>query len=89
MLCALILYESGGTYSLKSTSNNKFFEKNFRGNFYLLSEFLPEICWKDIAEEIFLFIFRFDTQPTIQTRALRLIIYIYSENFFQKSDERT
>ena len=28
-LCALILYISGGTYSLKSTPNDKFFEKVF------------------------------------------------------------
>ena len=26
----------------------------------LLSEFLPEICLEEIAEEIFFFIFRFD-----------------------------
>ena len=24
--------------------------ETFHGNFYLLSEFLPEICWKEIAE---------------------------------------
>ena len=29
MLCALILYISGGTYSLKSTPNERFFEKLF------------------------------------------------------------
>ena len=29
MLCVLILYISGGTYCLKSTSNDKFFEKLF------------------------------------------------------------
>ena len=29
MLCALILYISGGTYSLKSTPNDRFFEKLF------------------------------------------------------------
>ena len=29
MLCVLILYISGGTYSLKSTANDRFFEKLF------------------------------------------------------------
>ena len=29
MLCVLILYISGGTYSLKTTSNDRFFEKLF------------------------------------------------------------
>ena len=29
MLCVLILYKSGGTYSLKSTPNNRFFVKHF------------------------------------------------------------
>ena len=52
MLCVLILYISGGTYSLKSTSNNTFFEKPFHGSFNLLSEFLPEICWEEIAKEL-------------------------------------
>ena len=38
------LYISGGTYSLKSTPNDRFFVKTFHGSFNLLSEFLPEIC---------------------------------------------
>ena len=37
---------------------------------YLLSEFMPEILWKEIAEEIFFLILRFDTW---RTQALRLI----------------
>ena len=32
--------------------------ETFHGNFYWLSEFLPEICWEEIAEEI-LFVFHF------------------------------
>ena len=78
MLCVLILYISGGTYSLKLTPNDRFFEKlfmtifgidlklgptvfnkTFHGSFNLLSEFLPEICWEEIAEEI-LFVFCFN-----------------------------
>ena len=27
------------------------FWETFHGNFYLFSEFLPEICWEDIAEK--------------------------------------
>ena len=49
MLCALILYVSGGNYSLTSIPNDRCL-----GNFFmaglLLSEFLSEI-----AEEIFFF----------------------------------
>ena len=44
MLCVLILYISGGTYSLKSTTNDRFFLRNFSWLFYLLLEFLSEIC---------------------------------------------
>ena len=33
MLCVLILYISGGTYSLKSTPNNRFFVGNFSWQF--------------------------------------------------------
>ena len=35
------------------------FLRNFSWQFYLLSELLPEICWEEIAEEIF-FVFCFD-----------------------------
>ena len=46
-LYVLILYICGGTYSLKSIPNDKFFFlKNFSWRIYLLSEFLPEICWE-------------------------------------------
>ena len=57
MLCALILYVSGGTYSLTSTLNDNFFsfEELFDGKFYLPSEFLPVV-----DEEIFFFLFCFD-----------------------------
>ena len=71
MLCVLILYISGGTYSLKSISNDRFL-RNFSGQFYLLSEFLPENCWEEIDEEI-LFVFRFDDWHGTRTLAFRLI----------------
>ena len=61
MLCMLILYISGGTYSLKSTPNDRFFEKLFM-EIFIYSEFLPEICWEKITEEI-LFVFCFDVWP--------------------------
>ena len=48
MMCVLILYIIGGTYSLKSTPNDKFL-RNFSWQFELLSEFFPEICWEEIA----------------------------------------
>ena len=51
VVCVLILYISGETYSLKSTPNDKFFENLFHGSFYLLSEFLLEFCWEEIAVE--------------------------------------
>ena len=54
MLYVLILYMSGGTYSLKPTLNDRFLWVTFHGIFYLLSEFLQEICWEEVAEEILL-----------------------------------
>ena len=48
------------------------FLKNFSWQFYLLSEFLPEICWEDIADEI-LFVFCFVVWPGTRSLALRLI----------------
>ena len=44
-----------GEYSLKSTPNDRFFWETFHGNFILLSEFLPEVCWEEIAKEHFLY----------------------------------
>ena len=54
LLCALILYVSGRTYSLTSTLNDRFWE-TFLWQVNLLSEFLSEICWDEIAEEIVFF----------------------------------
>ena len=45
VVCANFLYISGGTYSLKSTPNDRFFEKLFMAVFeFTLRVFLPEIC---------------------------------------------
>ena len=44
VVCVLILYISGGTYSLMSTPNDRFFWGNCHGNFIYFSEFLPAIC---------------------------------------------
>ena len=44
MLCDLILYMSGGSYSLTSTPNDKFLRNFFMAGL-LFSELLPEICW--------------------------------------------
>ena len=53
-LCVLILYI--GRSQFKVDSERQFFLGNFSWQFYLLSEFWPEICWEEIAEEI-LFVF--------------------------------
>ena len=45
MLCVLFLYVRGGTYSLKSPPNDRFFEKLF----------MAKICLEEIAGEIFLY----------------------------------
>ena len=71
MLCVLFLYISGGTYSFKVDSEQQIFWETFHGNFILLSEFLPEIRWEEIADEI-LFVFCFDVWPGSQTLAIYL-----------------
>ena len=69
--CVLILYISSGTYSLKSTPNDRFFEKLFIATLYQHSDFLPEICWEEIAEEMF-FVFCFDIWLGARTLAFHL-----------------
>ena len=58
---------NGGTYRLTSTPNDRFLRNFFIAGFILLSEFVTEICWEEVAEEI-LFIIHFwwltrDTNP--------------------------
>ena len=53
MLCVLILYMTGGTYSLKPMPNDRFFRETFHENFYLHPEFWPEICWNEDFKELF------------------------------------
>ena len=62
------------TYSLKSTLNERFL-KSFSWQFFLLSEFLPEICWDEETKppKKYFFIFRFDVWPGIWTESFRLI----------------
>ena len=52
MLGVLILYVIGETYSLTSSTNDRFLSYF---QLYLLSEFISEICWEEIAEEIYFF----------------------------------
>ena len=65
---ALILYVSGGTYSLTSTPNDKFLRNFFMADLFTLRVFARNLLiWEEIAEEIF-FIFHFwwltwDTNP--------------------------
>ena len=46
--------------------------RSFSWQLYLATEFLPEICWKEVAVEIFSY-FRFDVWPGVWTRVLHLI----------------
>ena len=64
MLCVLIIYISGGTYSLKSTPNDKFFEK--------LTSFCQKSAERKSLKKIH-FVFCFDIWPGSRILALRLI----------------
>ena len=49
MLCVLIFIHKW--LDLQSTLNDRFFERRFMAILFVLSEFLPEICWKEITEK--------------------------------------
>ena len=53
---------------LKVDSERQIFWETFSWQVYLLSEFLPEICWEEVAEEIF-FVVCFDDWPGIRSLA--------------------
>ena len=55
----LILYVKWRDLQFKVDSERQIFWETFHCNFYLLSEFLPVICWEEIVAEIF-FVFCFD-----------------------------
>ena len=73
MLCDLILYINGGDLQFKVDSERQILLETFHGNFYLLSEFLLEICWGEVAKEI-LFVFYFDVWSGARTLAFELAI---------------
>ena len=56
----------------KVDSERQIFWRNFPLQFYLLSEFLPAICWDEIAEKM-IFLFLFEMWPRAWTLALSLI----------------
>ena len=79
MLCALILYVSGGTLQFNVASERQIFEKVLHGGFILLAEFLPEICWVEVVAEIFSCCC-FDTWSGIRTQArLRRLLKIRTQ----------
>ena len=57
MLYVLILYISGGKYSLKSTLNDKFSWKTFHGNFIYCQSFYRKSAERNCLRNIFVFCF--------------------------------
>ena len=57
MLCVYFIHK-WRDLQFKVDSERQIFGETFHGSINLLSEFLPEICWEEIAVEI-LFVFRF------------------------------
>ena len=73
VVCVNFLYISGWDLQFKVNSKRQICWETFHGSFIYYSEFLPEICWEDIAEEILFYVFCFDVWPEAWTLALRLI----------------
>ena len=69
MLCVLILYISGGTYSLKSIPNDRFFEKLFMAILFTLHTVFARNLLRGNRRRKILFVFRFDVWPGTRTLA--------------------
>ena len=68
---ALLPYVSGGTYSLTSTPNARFFEKLFHANFfYILWVFVRNLLRGNRRRKKFDFLFRFDAWPGFTSNKL-------------------
>ena len=63
MLCALILYASGGTYSLTSTPNDRFLRNFYHGRFIHSQNLCQKYAATNSPDNYFLFIIRFDVWP--------------------------
>ena len=68
MLCVLILYISGGSYSLKSTPNDKFSEKLFLAALIYSQSFCQKSAERKPPKKYFSY-FIFDDCPGIQSQA--------------------
>ena len=55
MLCALILYMSGETYSLKSTTNDRFFDKLFMAILFTLRVFCQKSAERKSLKKYFFY----------------------------------
>ena len=71
MLYGVILYKNDETNRIKSTPNDRFLQ-NFSWEFHLFSEFLPEIYWEKIAEEIIFHISLY-SKPKVWTVPLSVL----------------
>ena len=83
LLCVLILYISGGTYSLKSTPNDRFFEKLFIAILFLC---IRRVFARNLLRENHrrnTFVFCFDAWPGARTLALNPI-----ENLWHDVEKR-
>ena len=72
VVCVNFFIHKWQDLQFKVDSERQIFWETFHGNFISFAEFLPEICWDEIAEEIF-FVFRFDVWPGTRTLAFGLI----------------
>ena len=68
MLCALILYVRGGTYSLTSTPNDRFLRNFFMAGLFTLRVFARNLLRGSRRRNIF-HIFIFDDWPEVRTQA--------------------
>ena len=55
MLCVLILYVSGGTYSLMLNSEDTFFWVTLHGNFIYSQSFCKKVAEKKLPKKYFVF----------------------------------
>ena len=76
MLCVLILYISGGTYSLKSTPNDRFFEKLFMAILFTLRVFARNLLYKKLESYVHKFLPILFEYEAIQAQTLRQLLVV-------------
>ena len=85
MLCVWILYISGGTYSSKSTPNDRFYWETFHGSFIYSQSFCQKSAERKFCILVWCLAWSFTSKKPTQYLLRVLLLYMSGVNYSLKS----